>query len=230
MAIKHTIAKLEDVDEGIRSHYKVVDAADPSKGFVVDLDGAPQQEDVGGLKRALERLRIEKAEAIEALKSKGGTTEELESLRKSHETIVKELKLKIDQTEGQARSAFKEKTVSELAAELGGENAALWVPHIESRLVIEAPDGTNLIRVLGKDRKASALSLEDLKTELKSDKLFAPILQAGRASGSGTPGGGSSNGGAGGGAGEKAKLPVNATPAQKVEWLRSQNTPGYTPE
>lgn len=229
MAIKHSIAKLEDVDEAIRSHYKAVDAADPSKGFVVDLDGAPQPEDVGGLKRALERLRVEKAEAVEALRLKGGTSEELEALRSSHETIVKALKTKITETETQARSAFHEKTVSELAAKLGGDNAALWVPHIAPRLVIEAPDGTNLIRVLGKDRKASALSLDDLENELKNDKLFAPILQAGRASGSGTPGGGSSSGGAGGGAGTP-QLPANATAAQKVEWLRQQNTPGFTPE
>ena len=229
MAIKHSIAKLEDVDEAIRSHYKAVDAADPSKGFVVDLDGAPQPEDVGPLKRALERLKIEKAEAIELAKKNGVSPEEMEALRKSHETIVKELKTKIDQTEAQARSAFHEKTVTELAVELGGDKAALWVPHIASRLVIEAPDGTNLIRVLGKDRKASALSLDDLKNELKNDKLFAPILQAGRASGSGTPGGGSSSGGAGGGAGTP-QLPANATAAQKVEWLAKLNTPGFTPE
>ena len=159
-----------------------------------------------------------------------GSSEELEALRKSHEAIVKELKGKIEASEVSARQSFHKKTVTELAVKLAGENAPLLEPHIHSRIVIEAPDGTNLVRVLGKDGKASALSLDDLVNEFKAEKLYAPILQAGRASGSGTPGGGSNNGGAGGGSGEKAKLPANATPAQKVEWLRQQNTPGYTPE
>lgn len=232
MAIKHTISNLEEVDEAFRSHYKPADVADPAKGFVLDVDGAPQPEDVGGLKRALERLRIEKAEAIELAKKAGGSTEELESLRKSHDSIVKELKGKIEQTEAQARASFHDKTVTDLANKLGGKNAHLWAPHIRSRLVIEAPDGTNLVRVLGKDGKASALSLEDLVSEFKADELFAPILQMGQASGSGTPGGGSSNGGAGGGTGKVGnftELPANPTSAQLLDWLAKNSTPGFKP-
>jgi hypothetical protein len=229
MAIKHTIAKLEDVDEAFRSHYKPADPADVSKGFVLDLEGAPAPEDTGALKRALERVRAEKDEALAQLKAKGTSTEEMEALRKSADEQIKTLKEQIKTSENKAREAFLEKQVTDLATQLAGTRAAVLAPHIRNRLVIEAPDGTNIVRVLGKDGKASALSVEDLVKEIKADELFAPVIQAGRASGSGASGAGSSAGGAGGGAG-KPELPKNATPAQKVEWLAKQNTPGFTPE
>ena len=91
MAIKHTIAKLEDVDEAFRSHYKPADPADVSKGFVLDLEGAPAPEDTGALKRALERVRAEKDEALAQLKAKGTSTEEMEALRKSADEQIKTL-------------------------------------------------------------------------------------------------------------------------------------------
>ena len=231
MAVKHTIAKLEDVDEVFRSHYKPVDAADPTKGYQLDIDGAPQQEDTGALKRALEHVRAELKVKEAALKEKGSTSEDLEAVRKSADAKINELRDQIKQAEKRAQAAALDKTVSELAAELAGNRAGLLVPHIAKRLVIESPDGNNIVRVLGKDGKASALSVEDLKNEIKADELFAPVIQAGRATGSGASGSGSSTGGAGGGAGKPAgELPKNATPAQTVQWLKDQGTPGFSKE
>lgn len=229
MALKHTIAKIEDVEEVFRSHYKAVDPADPSKGFVVDLEGAPQPEDVGALKRTVEHVKRERDEAIALARANGSkTTEEIEALRRSADAQIKTLKDQIAEADKRVQASYLDKSVSELAAELGGDNAPLLVPHLKNRLVVEAPDGVPLVRVLGKDGKASALSVEDFKAEIKADKLFAPVLQAGRASGSGTSGSNSSNGGAGGGSGKKAELPKDATPDQLVEFLANQNTPGYT--
>lgn len=232
MALKHTVAKIEDVEEVFRSHYKPVDAADLSKGYVIDLDGAPQPEDVGALKRTVEHVKRERDEAIALAKANGSkTTEEIEALRRSADAQIKTLKDQIAEADGRARQAFLDKTVSEMAAELGGDSAGIFVPHLKSRLVVEAPDGVPLVRVLGKDGKASALSPEDLKSEFKADKLFAPVIQAGRASGSGTSGGQSSQGGAGGGSGKKAgELPKNATIQDKVKWLEEQGTPGFSKE
>lgn len=232
MAIKHNIKTLEEVDEVLRSHYKPVDSTDPTKGFVLDVAGAPAPEDTGALKRALEHVRKEKEDALEALRQKGSTTEEMEALRKSSATQIDELRKKITQAEQKERSALLDKTVADIAAELAGQHAGLLVPHLRQRLVIESPDGVNLTRVLGKDLKASALSLDDLKAEVKADPLFAPVLQAGRASGSGTAGSGSSVGGAGGGTervGNLTKLPANATLAQTVDWLAQNQTPGFAP-
>ena len=232
MALKYTVAKIEDIEEVFRSHYKPVDAADLSKGYDIDLDGAPHPEDVGALKRTVEHVNRERDEAIALAKANGSkTTEEIEALRRSADAQIKTLKDQIAEADGRARQAFLDKSVSELAADLGGTRAGLLLPHLKNRLVVEAPDGVPLVRVLGKDGKASALSLEDLKTEFKTDELFAPVIQAGRASGSGTSGGQSSQGGAGGGSGKKAgELPKNATIQDKVKWLEEQGTPGFSKE
>ena len=228
MAIKFNIKALEDVEEGLRSQYKAVDAADPSKGFVLDVDGLPQQEDVGALKRALDHERSNAKEAIEKARREGNTAE-MEALRKSYDGKVADLQKQIKDVELKARGSLHDKTVSELALELGGAKfAKVLEPHLRSRVSIESPDGTDIVRFLSPDGKASALSREDLKKEFETSEIFAPLIQGGRASGSGTPGGGSSSGGAGGSAGGSANpLPNNPTPADKVAWLRQQNVPGF---
>lgn len=226
MAIKFNIKALEDVDEGLRSQYKAVDAADPSKGFVLDVDGLPQQEDVGALKRSLEHAKREKAEALEKARK---ASEDTEAVRSSFDGKIADLQKQIKDVELKARGSLHDKTVSELALELGGAKfAKVLEPHLRSRVSIESPDGTDIVRFLSPDGKASALSREDLKKEFETSEIFAPLIQGGRASGSGTPGGGSSSGGAGGSAGGSANpLPNNASPADKVAWLRQQNVPGF---
>ena len=230
MALKFNIKALEEVDEALRSQYKPADANDATKGFVLDVDGIPQGEDVGALKRSLENAKLEKTAALEKAKKAG---EDVEAVRKSLDSQMDALKKQISDAEAKSRGALLDKTVTELATELGGEAAALLVPHLRPRLVVESPDGTDLLRVLGPDGKASALSVEDLKNEFKQSEIFAPVIQAGRASGSGASEGGSSSGGAGGGTGSVAgfngMLPANATPAQLTAWLAQQNTPGFTP-
>ncbi len=230
MAIKYNIKALEEVEEGLRSQYKAVDANDPSKGFILEVEGLPQPEDVGALKRSLENAKIERNAAIEKARKAG---EDVEAVRKSLDSQMEALRKQISDAEAKSRDAMLDKTITEIATELGGESAAIFVPHLRSRLVIESPDGTDLVRVLGPNGKASALSVEDLKNEFKSSKIFAPVIQAGRASGSGASEGGSSTGGAGGGAGQVAgfngALPANATPAQLTAWLAQQNTPGFVP-
>ena len=231
MAIKFSVKSLEEVDEALRPQYKAVDANDPTKGFVLDVDGLPQPEDVGALKRSLENAKNERNAAIEKARKAG---EDVEAVRKSLDTQMEGLRKQIADAEKKSRDALLDKTITEIATELGGESAAIFVPHLRSRLVIESPDGTDLVRVLGPDGKASALSVQDLKNEFKTSKIFAPVIQAGRASGSGASEGGSSSSGAGGGAGPQVAgfngvLPANATPAQLTAWLAQQNTPGFVP-
>ena len=220
MAIKHSITNLEEVEEVFRSHYKPVDAADASKGFVLDVEGAPAPEDTTALKNALQRVREERDVAVRDAKKKG---EDVDAVRASFEGQIGTLKKELELIGKKAKEATLDKTVVDLATVLAGPHSGLLVPHIRGRLVM---DDNDIIRVLGKDGKASALSLEDLKSEISNDKTFAPVIQAGRASGSGATGGGSSNGGAGGGTG-KTTLPPNATISQKVDWLKQQGVEGF---
>ena len=193
---------------------------------MLDVDGLPQQEDVGALKRSLEHAKREKAEALEKARK---ASEDTEAVRSSFDGKIADLQKQIKDVELKARGSLHDKTVSELALELGGAKfAKVLEPHLRSRVSIESPDGTDIVRFLSPDGKASALSREDLKKEFETSEIFAPLIQGGRASGSGTPGGGSSSGGAGGSAGGSANpLPNNASPADKVAWLRQQNVPGF---
>lgn len=224
MALKHTISKLEEVEEAFRSHYKAVDAADPEKGFVLDVEGAPQPEDTTALKNALERVRAEKETALKEAKKKG---EDLEAVRASFEPQLETLRKQIKETQEQAKQANFEKALGDFATSVFGQNADVLAPYVKQRLAL---DESGIVRVLGKDGKASALSLEDLKNEFKTDKKFAPFVQAGRSSGSGASDDNNTNGGAGsaGRVGNFTKMPENATPAQIVNWLAQNNTQGFT--
>lgn len=76
-----------------------------------------------------------------------------------------------------------------MANELALQGSAdVLLPHIQSRLKTEINDGKAITRVLDKDGKPSAMSLDDLKTEFGAMKAFAPILIGSKASGSGDGG------------------------------------------
>ena len=92
MAIKFSIKALEEVDEALRPQYKAVDANDPTKGFVLDVDGLPQPEDVGALKRSLENAKNERNAAIEKARRAG---EDVEAVRKSLDTQMEGLRKQI---------------------------------------------------------------------------------------------------------------------------------------
>jgi hypothetical protein len=73
-----------------------------------------------------------------------------------------------------------------LAAELALPGSAdVLMPHIEKRLHTEMTEDGAVTRVLDKSGKPSALSIEDLKKEIESDKAFAPLLLGSMANGPG---------------------------------------------
>lgn len=64
-------------------------------------------------------------------------------------------------------------------------SAAVLIPHIKSRLTMEMREGKPHIAVLGKDGKASATTLDELKIEISENAAFAPIIKGSSASGTG---------------------------------------------
>lgn len=78
---------------------------------------------------------------------------------------------------------------SELAID-GSSN--VLIPHVQSRLAMELVEGVPNIKVLV-NGKPSALTIEDLKQEIRENKAFAPIIRGINASGTGNVG--SSDGG-----------------------------------
>ena len=77
-----------------------------------------------------------------------------------------------------------------LAAKLGIPNggAEALLPHIKPRVVTEYIDGKPEVRVLDKNGKLSAMSLDDLEVEMIATKYLAPNLIGSMANGDGYAG------------------------------------------
>ena len=76
-----------------------------------------------------------------------------------------------------------------IASELAIEGSSgVLIPHIQSRLAMELVDGVPNIKVLV-NGKPSALTIDDLKAEIRENKAFAPIVRGINASGTGNVGG-----------------------------------------
>lgn len=135
--------------------------------------------------------------AVEEAARKGGDVEALEASWKeklASETASRDEKL------SEYQKTIQKMTVGSAAQSMAGElalpgSADVLLPHIERRLQVEMTDGGPLVRVLDKDGKPSASSIEDLRKEIESDAAFAPLLLGSKASGSGDVGkkGGSTN-------------------------------------
>lgn len=207
MSLKRKITKAEydALNALLQAEYKA-DGAD----FVLDAQGF---DDPGELKRALDREKQEKKEAkekAEALELKLATITDVDARRAGDVvTLEKSWKVKMDAAQAESDAKLKAKdgilqgllvnnVAQEMASELGGENAAILLPHIITRLTADLTGEKPLTRVLDKDGKPSAFSVEDLKKEISGNKLFAPVIVASRASGGGAAGGNrTGNGGAG---------------------------------
>jgi len=76
-----------------------------------------------------------------------------------------------------------------MAAELALPGSAdVLLPHIKGRLSVDMDGDSPLVRVLDKDGKPSAMSIDDLRKEIEANKAFAPLLLGSMASGSGDVG------------------------------------------
>ena len=132
--------------------------------------------------------------AMERAKKDG----DLESLEKSWAEKVKateaELTNKLQQYEQMMTDITSGSEARKLAADLAlPGHADLLLPHIKGRLKTEVRDGKPVVKVLDAEGNPSAMSIDDLRKEIKGNELFAPILSGSKANGAG--GAGKSDGG-----------------------------------
>ena len=163
---------------------------------------ASLQESVAKLEAKNRELLEEKAKvkkeaeqaAVEAAK-KSGDIEALEnSWREKLESSQTELKGQLTQYQSMVAEITSGSEARKLASDLAlPGHTELLLPHIQSRLTTEIREGRPQVRVLDAGGNPSALSVEDLRKEIATNPLFAPILAGSRASGGGQTGG--SNGG-----------------------------------
>lgn len=225
MALKLTVDSLDGLDDGVKTLYK-----EDNGKFRLDLDG---YEDTTGLKAQRDALLNEKKEAQRKAKEaeEAAKAAAEESARKNGDVaaLEKSWQEKLAATElnyknlnesltKQIHGLTVGQTATKLAAELAISGSAdVLLPHIQSRLTVEIKDGAPSVRVLDLQGKPTAMTVDELKQEFISNKAFAPLIAASKATGGGASGSG------GGGAAKTMKRDQFETmnPVQKMDFIKS---------
>lgn len=216
---------LDGLDESLQGLYEQKDGA-----FFLKVEGAVQASELDGIKAnrdallaekkeqqrlaqeaEAERLRIER-DAQEAEARRSGNLEAIENSWKE-KLALRESELTSQLTQAQQKNY--ELTVGRQAQELAGELAKpnaqrLLAKEIKERLTL---DENGNIRVLDLQGKPSALTIDELKAQLRADPTYQDIIVINNSSG-----GGATGGGFGGGAG---KNPKDYTEQERREMLNS---------
>lgn len=220
--LNYKVESLEGLDENLHSLYEQKDGA-----YFLKVAGVVAESDLEGIKAnrdallaekkeqqrlaqeaEAERQRIER-EAAEELARKNGNLEAIENSWKeklaARETELSE-RLKVAELKNYELTVGRQ--AQELAGELAKPNAQrLLAKEIKERLTLDE-DGN--IRVLDLQGKPTALTIDELKAQLRADPTYQDIIVINNSSG-----GGASGGGLGGGA---AKNPKDMTTQERADW------------
>ena len=228
MALKKklTKAEYEKLSEHIKAEY-----IEDGDGFRLDIDG---DEDTGALKRAKDReaqlrrdAEAKLREAQEELDRINGDDArkkgDIATLEKSWQKKLDDAKAEYEGKLGKLTSHTKTQLVDNVAQQIASKisNApALLLPHIKTRLQADFEGDAPVTRVLDKDGKVSAMTVEELTAEFVANKDFSAIITASKASG----GAGRSSNQIGGGAPNQSDKPADLAsmnPAQLAEHIKA---------
>lgn len=230
MALKSVLTSLDGLSDELKKEYKEKDGK-----FYLGLEGLDEHHAVGALKRAKdhEKTLRQKAEdklreaedkvtahedTIEGLRVGSLPKSDVDALKKSYDEKLKkqedENKKERERLNGLVEKHLLDGEARRIATDISTA-PDLLLPHIRSRLALDATGTELVISVLGSDGKPSASSLDDLSKELLSNKSFAPILIGSKASGGGA------NGGSGGGSASSRNKPFkDLTEAERTAWFK----------
>lgn len=228
MALKKKLTKEEHakLSDHIKAEY-----IEDGDGFRLDIDG---DEDTGALKRAKDReaqLRREAEqklrEAQEQLDALGNDDArkkgDIQTLEKSWQKKLEDQKTEYEGKLGKLTSHTKTQLVDNVAQQIASKisNApALLLPHIKARLAADFEGDAPITRILDKDGKPSAMTVEELSAEFVANKDFSAIITASKASG----GAGKPSNNNGGGAPNHSDKPADLAsmnPAQLAEHIKA---------
>lgn len=224
MAIKAVLDNLDGVPEHLKAEYK------PSEGgkFFLVIDGLESHEGTGALKRAKDR---EHEDRVKAETERNELKKRLDAISEENEArlrgmLPKENVAALDKSWGEKFAAKEQEWGAERSGYVGNiqrllvdneaqklaaavaadsKHVPLLIPHIMKRLSVEMTNGIAATRVLDKDGKPSASTLDDLRKELLTDPMFSAVVVGTKATGSGA-GGASSGSASGGGHGGSAPV------------------------
>ena len=184
MAIKHklTQAEFDALSDDLKDCYKK-----DGDGYIVDVSGAPagvSQEDIDRAVSAKnhEKEARQKAEKeLRELKANGNTTaEEAETLKGQVQQLSERLNSRDNSLKSTALNSMAEKVAA------NSKYPSIMLPHVLNRLSAEIDESGNAkVSILGKDGKASALTIDQLTDEFRKDKEFEGLMLANGSSGGG---------------------------------------------
>lgn len=111
------------------------------------------------------------------------------SWKKKYEELEASTKAAVDAANAERDTVMRSLTVDKMAAEIASISTvpSLLEPIIRGRLSAELADGKVITRVLDKDGKPSALSVDDLKKELANNPEYKSIIKSGNQAGGSAP-------------------------------------------
>jgi hypothetical protein len=179
LAFKISKAKFDALSDELKGEYI---AGDKDGEYVLDVNGLPEAEDTGPIKRArdAEKNKANQYKAkIEELEAKIAEFPDVEALKTQHAAEVKKYK---DFTE----ASLIDGAALTLATKIS-KSPQLILPHIKARLVADMTGDKPVTKVLGADGKPGDLTIDKLGEEFVANKDFATIMIGSKASGGGAP-------------------------------------------
>lgn len=228
MALKKKLTKAEydKLSDTLKSEY-----VEDGDGFRLDIDG---DEDAGALKRAKDReaqlrkdAEAKLREAQEELDRINGDDArkkgDIQTLEKSWQSKLDKQKEEYEGRLGKLTTHTTRSLVDNVATALAAKisNApAILLPHIKARLQADFEGDSPVTRVLDKEGKPSAMTLDELQAEFVANKDFSAIITASKASGGAGKPSNNNVGGAANSSDKPADL-ASMKPAQLVEFIKA---------
>ena len=187
--MKLTKAQYEALPDGLKALYKATGEDSYEPTFVTAED---HEANIAGLKKKNEELigkdKASRDAAAQAEAERVRIQEEADRKNGNIEALDKSWKEKFDKlnadhvAELSGRDAFINSTLidskaSELATKLGGKAASVLLPHIKPRLSVEkSEDGKYQTRILDASGQPSALTIDELAKEFRTNEAFASVI------------------------------------------------------
>jgi len=228
MALKRKIS--EEAYNKLPSDLKVEYIKD-GDDYKLDIDG---DEDTGALKRAKDRESQARKDAEAELKEVKARLVEIEgvdnrkktdiaTLEKSWQSkldsTVSEYSAKMEKLTKHSQTTLVDNVANSIASKIS-KAPALLIPIIKSRLQADFEGDMPKTRILDKEGKPSALTIEDLEKEIVANPDFSAIIIGSKSSGGAT---GSKSVAGNNGVNPQARNLASIKPSEMAEFLKSQS-------
>jgi hypothetical protein len=165
------------------AHKEFYIAGDKDGEYVLDIDGLPQGEDTGPLKRGLEAEKGKSKELkrqLDEANAKIADFPDVEALKKTHETETAKLKTFADKS-------LKDGVAMSIASKISNA-PKLLAPEIAARISVDMTGDEPKTVFLDKDGKPDAtLTVEKISEEFVANPDYKAIIVASKATGGGAP-------------------------------------------